>query len=116
MDLQETWETTFPPSYKADVRGSMRSGKRSVEDHQIPAYSAGDGAPNVPYPPHPRGGGGNPMVAGEGDISSAVVYHPRYEGNRWRSVRDKANPMKDVIKRATILGPALPFSTCDASK
>ena len=35
MDLQEAWESTFTPGYKAEVRGSLSGGERSGEALQI---------------------------------------------------------------------------------
>ena len=39
-----------------------------------------------------------------GDITNSMVYHPSYDETRWRALRDKAGPMRDVLKRTTGLG------------
>ena len=45
-----------------------------------------------------------------------MVYHPSYKNTRWRVLRDKSGPMRDILKRASGLGLALPQPPCDTSK
>ena len=60
--------------------------------------------------------GRNPRVTGECDIKNSMVYHPSYYETRWRALRDKAGPMRDVIKRSTSIGIYLPLPPRNASK
>ena len=70
----------------------------------------------------PQGGGGSgkgctqPHGGIYGDIPNGVVYHPSYDKSRWRVLRDKAGPMRDVPKRASGLELTLPPSYHDASR
>ena len=80
MYLHESWEPTFPPGYKAEVRGSARSSEQRSEAPRIQSYSVGANITHPPNPPnthtHPRGGwrGVNSRVTGEGDIINSMVY------------------------------------------
>ena len=70
-----------------------------------------------PQPTHPHQGGGlNPRVSGGDDIPNSMVYHPSYDETRCRTLRDKAGPIRDFLKRATGLGLFLPLYTHDVSK
>ena len=71
MDLQEAWDPTSPPYYKAEVRGSARSIESIDEANQIQSHSIGAGAANIapppttpPTPPPPRGRTGSQPYRG----------------------------------------------------
>ena len=45
-----------------------------------------------------------------------MVYHPWYDGARWKGLREQAVPMRDVIKHAKALGLDLPPFSQDVIK
>ena len=45
-----------------------------------------------------------------------MVYRPRYDGARWKGLRDQAVPMRDFIKHAKASGLDLPPSSQDFIK
>ena len=105
----------------------MRSSERSEKAPRYLAHTSGDIDANIPLPlppTHTRGGAGfqgrggktQPRGGRGGDIPKAMVYHPSYDKKRWRELRDKAVPMRDVLKRASGLGLNLPPPPCNVSK
>ena len=60
-------------------------------------------------------GGGGSRVSGEGVIPKIIIYHPSYDETRWRTLRYRGGPIRDVIKRATSIIPALFTSPCSVS-
>ena len=46
-----------------------------------------------------------------------MVYNPSYNETRWRALKDKTIPMKEILKCASGLGLTLPaLPPCDAYK
>ena len=104
------------------MKASTRSDKRSGEAPRFILYPDGNIIANIAHTPsphtpnphtHTRGGeavGAQPHGGGRGDIPNSIVYHPRYNENVWIALKDKAGPMREVIKRMMVIGltPPLP--------
>ena len=65
-----------------------------------PTYSTPYHPPNPPQPPRRDTHTQHQGVIG-GDITNDMVYHSSYDETMWRALRDKAGPMRDILKCAS---------------